>query len=106
MEAAEKMKAMDKNKCTIELAPVDLGTIYSFRDDVEKYFSDKKDIIDNVIACAVTNGGRSVRLEAAVKRQLGINYFNQPVEKYGDLIGVKRVLHCCKDLVNCDRRLA
>ena len=105
VEAVE-IKAMDKKKCTIELAPVNLGTIESFRDNVEKYFSDKKDIIDNVIACAVNNAGRSVRLESAVKRQLWMNFFNQPEEKYGDLIGVKTVLHCCKDLVNCDRRLA
>ena len=111
VKAAEKIKAtvekkaMDKKKCTIELAPVNLGTIESFRDNVEKYFSDKKDIIDNVIACAVNNAGRSVRLESAVKRQLWMNYFNQPEEKYGDLVGVKSVLHCCKDLVNCDRRL-
>ena len=105
VEAVE-MKAMDKKKCTIELAPVNLGTIESFRDNVEKYFSDKKDIIDNVIACVVNNAGRSVRLESAVKRQLWMNFFNQPEEKYGDLIGVKTVLHCCKDLVNCDRRLA
>ena len=96
---------MDKKKCTIELAPVNLGTIESFRDNVEKYFSGKNDIIDNVIACAVNNAGRSVRLESAVKRQLWMNYFNQPEEKYGDLVGVKSVLHCCKDLVNCDRRL-
>ena len=109
VEATEKIKAtveMDKKKCTIELAPVDLRTIDSFRDNIEKYFSDKKDIIDDVIACTVNNAGRSVRLEAAVKRQLWMNYFNQPEDKYGDLIGVKRVLHCCKDLVNCDRRLA
>ena len=70
-------------------------------------FSNKEDIIDRVKAFKVNvnrRAGINVRLECIVKRQLWMNFFNDPEENYGDL-GVKRVLHDCEDLVNCDRVL-
>ena len=53
--------------------------------------------------CQVENSGKAVRLESIVKRNLWINYFSEPKEKYGDLPGVKKAVHDCRDLANCDK---
>ena len=79
------------------------GNIEVFRDSVQKYFDQRKDIIESIVACKIENSGRNVRLETIVKRKLWINFFSEPEENYEDLPGVKRVVHDCRDLANCDR---
>ena len=99
----EYFSCLEKRKCCIQLFPVNQSDIEVFRDNVEKYFEVKKDIIENIVTCIIENAGRNVRLEMIVRRQLWINFLNDPKENYGDLPGVKRVLHDCRDLANCDR---
>ena len=103
---AEYFTQLEKSftkKCSIQPFPVKQGDIDSFRDSVEKYLKQRQDVIEKVIDCKVENAGRNVRLESIVKRDLWKNFFNDPVANYGDLPGVKRVLHDCTDLANCDR---
>ena len=92
-----------KTKCSIQLVPVSQSNIEVFRQNVENYFGNRKDIIERILACKIENAGRNVRLETIVRRQLWMNFFNDPDGKYGDLLGVKRVVHDCRDLANCDR---
>ena len=99
----EYFSCLEKKKCTIQLFPVKQCNIDMFRESVEKYFEERKDIIESVVSCKIENAGRNVRLETIVRRQLWINFFNDPRAKYGDLLVVKRVLHDCRDLANCDR---
>ena len=80
-----------------------------FREIVKKYFEERKDIIESIFSCKIENAGRNGRngrLGTIVRRQWWIDFFNDPEEKYGDLPGVKRVLHDCRDLANCNRREA
>ena len=90
-------------KCSIQLVPENPCEIELFRDAVEKYFSQRIDIIESVVICQVENSGKNIRLETIVKRNLWINYFSEPKKNYGDLPGVKKVVHDCRDLANCDR---
>ena len=92
-----------KTKCCIQLFPVSNLDINLFRDRVEKYFKQRKDIIESVVDCKVENSGRCVRLESIVRRTLWINFFNDPRVNYGDLHGVKKVMHDCRNLANCDK---
>ena len=90
-------------KCTIQLFPEKEYNIELFRDTVENYFSQRKDIIESVVNCKIENSGKNIRLESIVKRKLWINFFSEPQANYGDLSGVKRVIHDCRDLANCDK---
>ena len=65
---------------------------------MEKYFAQRKDIIESVVICQVVNSGKNIRLETIVKRNLWINYFSEPKENYGDLRGVKKVVDECRYL--------
>ena len=98
-EYLSKLEEM-KVKCSIQLVPENPCNIDLFRDKVKEY------IIESVMICKVENSGKAVRLESIVKRQLWINYFSEPEAKYGDLPGVKKVVHHCRDLANCDRKEA
>ena len=40
----------DKKKCSIQLVPMNQCNIEEFRDSVEKYFEERKDIIENIVA--------------------------------------------------------
>ena len=77
------------NQCNIEV----------FRDSVQKYFEQRKDIIESIVACLIENSERN---ETIVERKLWINFFSEPEENYEDLPGVKRVVHDCRDQANCD----
>ena len=92
-----------KKKCSIQLVPVNQSNIEVCRENVETYFEERKDIIERILACKIENAGRNVRLECVVNRQLWMNFFNDPMANYGDLPGVKKVLHDCRNLVDCDR---
>ena len=74
-----------KTKCTIQWVPVNQSNIESFRDSVEKYFYQRKDIIESVIECRIENDGRNVHLETIVSRKVWINFLNDPKENYSDL---------------------
>ena len=102
-EYFSKLENTVKTKCTIQLVPVNQSNIRSFRDSVEKYFNQRKDVIESVVDCRVENAGRNVRLETIVSRQRWINFFNDPEANYSDLADVKKVVHDCRDLANCDK---
>ena len=70
-----KLENTVKTKCTIQLVPVNQSNIESFRDNVEKYFKQRNDIIESVIDCRIENARRNVRLEAIVRRQLWMIFF-------------------------------
>ena len=99
----EYFSCLEKKKCSIQLIPFKQANIEVFRENVEKYFDERKDIIERIVTCKIENAGRNVRLETIVRRQRWINFFSEPDENYGDLPGVKRVVHDCRDLANCDR---
>ena len=70
---------------------------------VEKYFENRKDVIERVIKCEVVNYGSNVKLVVEMKGKRGwINFFFDPEENYGDCKGVRTLRHACKDLSNCD----
>ena len=62
-------------------------------------FKQRKDIIESVVNCTIDNSGRRVRIESIVRRTLCINFFNNPEGNYGDLLGVKKVMHDCRDKI-------
>ena len=99
-----KFRTNDKKMCSVQFFPLDKSSkIEVFRDNVENYFKGRKDVIDKVIDCKVENCGRIVRLISSVKiRNVWLFFFNNPEVNYGDLQGVGRVLHDCRDLANCD----
>jgi hypothetical protein len=99
----EYFSCIEMKKCSIQLIPVNQANIEVFRENVEKYFEERKDINESIVTCRIENAGRNVRLETIVRRQRCINLVSEPEEKYGDLPGVKRVVHDCRDLANCDR---
>ena len=96
-EYLSKLEDVEKMKCTIQLFPEKDYNIELFRDNVENYFSQGKEIIERVVNCKVENSGRNIRLESIVKRKLWINFFSEPQASYVDLSCVKRVIHDCRD---------
>ena len=93
----------DRRKCSVQLSPVYLYNIETFRETVERYFNQRKDVIAKVIACKVENFGQNARLESVVKIvRVWLNFFNEPKGRYEDFPGVKTVVHDCRDLSNCD----
>ena len=99
-EYLSKLEDKVKVKCSIQLVPENPCNIDLFRDKVEEYFTQKKDIIENVVICKVEHSGKVVRLMSIVKRQLWINYFSEPEASYGDLPGVKKAVHDCREFAN------
>ena len=95
---------MEKLKiCSVLIFPENYMQIEEFRETVENYFNSRKDIIEKVLECKIENFRSNIRLVSIVKiRKVWINFFNDPRGKYGDLQGVGRVLHDCRDLSNCD----
>ena len=86
-----------------QIFPENNMQIEEFRETVENYFKSRKDIIEKVIECNIENFRSNIRLVSVVKiRKVWLNFFNDPRGKYGDLQGVRRVLHDCRDLSNCD----
>ena len=102
-EYQSKLENTVKTKCTIQLVPVNQSKIESFRDNVEKYFNQRKDIIESVVDCRIENARRNVRLEVIVRKQMWMNFLNDPKPNYSDLEDVKKVVHDCRDLVTCDK---
>ena len=98
-EYQSKLENTVKTKCTIQLVPVNQSKIESFRDNVEKYFNQRKDIIESVVDCRIENARRNVRLEVIVRKQMWMNFLNDPKANYSDLEDVKKVVHDCRDLV-------
>jgi hypothetical protein len=79
-----------------------LDRLDSFRSRIEEYFASRKDVISRVIKCEVVNFGNNVRLVTEVKVKRGwIFFFCDPETNYGDLEGVRTVMHSCQDLSNC-----
>ena len=79
-----------------------MDRLESFRARIEDYFSSRTDVIKRVIKCEVVNYGNNVRLVTEVKVQRGwIFFFGDPEANYGDLEGVRTVMHSCNDLGKC-----
>ena len=64
-----KLENTVKTKCSIQLVPVNQSNIESFRDSVEQYFNQRKNIIESLVDCRIENAGRNVQLETIVSRQ-------------------------------------
>ena len=93
-----------KSICSVEFYPTKykLDRLDSFRSRIEEYFASRKDVISRVIKCEVVNFGNNVRLVTEVKVKRGwIFFFCDPETNYGDLEGVRTVMHSCQDLSNC-----
>ena len=102
-EYLSKLVTSERRKCSVQLYPVYPFKIETFRENVEKYFNQRQDVIEKVIACKVENHGQNVRLEAIPKIiKVWINFFNDAKSRYEDLPGVRTVVHECRDLSNCD----
>ena len=63
-----------KSICSVEVYPkhYKLDGLKSFRDSVEEYFENRKDVIKRVIKCEVENYGNNVKLVVEVKARLDI----------------------------------
>ena len=89
--------------CSVQIFPESHLDIEAFRQTVENYFKARTDIIEDVMECKLENYRSNIRLISIVKiRKVWLNFFNDPRGKYGDLGGVRRVIHDCQDLSNCD----
>ena len=102
-EYFSKLVTIDRRKCSVQLYPVYSCNIETFREKVEIYFNQRKDVREKVIACKVENFGQDLRLESIAKiRNMWLNFFNNLQGIYEDLPGVRTVVHDCRDLSNCD----
>ena len=98
--------AKTRSICTVELFPVKykLDRLEEFRERIENYFANRKDVIERVIKCEVVNYGNNVKLVTEMKVERGwIFFYGDPEENYPDLEGIRSVRHSCQDLSNCDR---
>ena len=93
-----------KTICTLELFPVKykLDRLEEFRETIENYFKNRKDVIERVIKCEVVNHGNNVKLVTEMKVERGwIFFYGDPEENYPDLEGIRSVRHSCQDLRYC-----
>jgi hypothetical protein len=100
-----KAKEFQKTYCSVEIYPDDtIFNMNNFRETVEDYFQNRTDAINEVIECKLRNYGQNVRLKVSVVNlKRGWEFFNHPRGNYGDLKGVKRVMHVCKNIGYCDQ---
>ena len=91
--------------CSIELFPksyADLDSLANFRNKMQDYFENRKDVVKRIIKCEVKNYGSHVLLIAEVNVKRGwIFFFCDPDGNYGDLEGLRTVRHACVDLSKC-----
>ena len=92
----------NRKVCSMDFYPDDTENIDEFRNNVEKYFKQKPDVVEKVIDCKVANYGKRVRLTSLVKSTQWLIFFNAPERNYPDLHGVRTIRHACRDLANCD----
>ena len=96
-------KVTEKKMCSVDFYPKDLEKMENFRKDIEDYFKERKDIIEEVIDTHIVDFGRKVRLRSLVKiRFAWVNFFNDPAKNYSDLLGIQTVRHGCRNLSDCD----
>ena len=104
-DAEYKVKVTEKVKkmCSVEFYPQNLEKIEDFRKDIEDYFKERKDIIEEVMDTKIEDFGRKVTLRSVVKiRFAWVNFFNDPAKNYSDLHGIRTVRHGCRNLSDCD----
>ena len=96
-------KVTEKNMCSVEFYPTNWDKIEDFRKDIENYFENGKDIIEEVIDSKVEDFGRIVQLRSVVKiRFAWTSFINDPARNYSDLPGIRTVRHACENLSQCD----
>ena len=88
--------------CTLEFYPEHHEDIYDFRNKVETYFNQRNDIVEEVLDCKVEEFGTRVKFRCKVKKRQWLRFFNDPKKCYSNLTGVRRALHACKNLSDCD----
>jgi hypothetical protein len=96
--------AKPRSICSVELFPVKykLDRLEEFRETIENYFKNRKDVIERVIKCEVVNHGNNVKLVTEMKVERGwIFFYGDPEENYPDLEGIRSVRHSCQDLRYC-----
>ena len=91
-----------KTKCTVEIfANNFVANQEVFRQNVENYFKARPESIEEIIECEI--GDWSVILKVSVlNMKRGWDFFCDRKKYYGDLKGVDKVLHKCKNTGNCD----
>ena len=89
--------------CSIELYPEQIEDVNDFRNKVEIYFKARTEVIEEVIECKVEHFGTRVKLVCLVNKRKWLGFFNDPEGCYSDLTGIRRVLHACENLADCDK---
>ena len=99
---------LETSVCSVEIFPKsyrELDRLASFRDGVEDYFTNRKDVVKKVLKCEVVDYGNNVRLVCEMNMKRGwIFFFFDQEANYPDLEGVKTIRHSCRDLSNCGGR--
>ena len=88
--------------CSVDFYPESLEEISDFRDNLEKYFDQRKDVIEKVIECKIDFSGTKVKLKTLVKQNMWFRFFAYQ-EKYSDLKGIRTLRHACQNLAQCDQ---
>ena len=103
-----KVQECVKKICEVQIFPEHNADINELRNTVKEYFEKKTDVIEKVLGCEVENFGRHLRLVTLLKfrndKTLSngwTGYFSDKETNFGDLKGIRRMLHDCKDLYNC-----
>ena len=98
----KNQKGDSRRMCCLQLYPEKQEDVNDFRNKVENYFKERTDVIERVIDCQVEHFGTRVRLVCLVNKRKWLGFFNDPEGFYSDLTGIRRVLHACENLSDCD----
>ena len=87
-----------KSICSVEVYPkhYKLDGLKSFRDSVEEYFENRKDVIKRVIKCEAENYGNNVRLVVEVNVERG-QIYSSSVTLKRTMLTLKSSEHACQD---------
>ena len=100
--ADEAPEVENRRTCTLEFYPEPLENIDDFRNKVEDYFRQRNDVVEEVLECKVEEFGTRVKFRCKVRKRQWLRFFNDPKGCYSDLTGIRRVLHACRNLADCD----
>ena len=102
----KKNSAFEKTYCSVEIYPDDsVLKMEDFKETIKTYFENRPDAICEVLDCKIGKYRHNVRLKVSVVNfKRGWSYFfSNRRENYGDLKGVKSVMHACKNIGTCDK---
>ena len=99
----KNQESITRRICTLEVYPEQSEDVHNFRNKVENYFQQRKDVIEKVIECKVEHFGTRVKLVCLLSKRQWLGFFNDPKGSYSDLTGIQRVIHACKNISDCDK---